>query len=260
MSRIEIISASAGTGKTTRLAQIIGDRVGDGSVRPDAILATTFTRRAAAELAERARSKLLEDAQAHAAAGDEESASACIDRAQRLHAARIGTVNSVCGGLVQDFAFEQGLAPRVVILDEDQAKAELSRVAGVAVPAYLLAELTQIEQRLGFDLVLFIFINWLRVYNNTSSSLQKNFIISFNFRFISNVGVCQISCFCTIRSCIFMHYRNHIGLNWRNCCYGSITNNFFEEFAICTQISNFCWVNTICISSILDVRIQLICD
>lgn len=149
MSRIEIISASAGTGKTTRLAQIIGDRVGDGSVRPDAILATTFTRRAAAELAERARSKLLEDAQAHAAAGDEESASACIDRAQRLHAARIGTVNSVCGGLVQDFAFEQGLAPRVVILDEDQAKAELSRVAGVAVPADLLAELTQIEQRLG---------------------------------------------------------------------------------------------------------------
>jgi len=149
MSRVEIISASAGTGKTTRLAKIVGDRVGDGSVRPEAVLATTFTKRAAAELAERARSKLLEDAQADTAAGDKESASACIERAQRLHAARIGTVNSVCGSLVQDFAFEQGLAPRVAILDEDQAKAELSRVAGMAVQSDLLGELTQLEQRFG---------------------------------------------------------------------------------------------------------------
>lgn len=149
MSRIEIISASAGTGKTTRLAEIISDRVGEGSVRPEAVLATTFTKRAAAELAERARSKLLEDAQAHTAAGDEESARTCVDRAQRLHAARVGTVNSVCGGLVQEFAFEQGLAPRVAILDEDQARAELARVAGLAVSADLLAELARLEQRFG---------------------------------------------------------------------------------------------------------------
>ena len=61
MSRVEIISASAGTGKTTRLARIVAEAVESGEVRPKAVLATTFTNRAAAELMERAREHLLQD-------------------------------------------------------------------------------------------------------------------------------------------------------------------------------------------------------
>ena len=60
MGRIEIISASAGSGKTYRLAQVLHDAIADGSARSDGVLATTFTNRAAAELKERTRTRLLQ--------------------------------------------------------------------------------------------------------------------------------------------------------------------------------------------------------
>jgi ATP-dependent helicase/nuclease subunit A len=135
MNRVKIISASAGTGKTTRLARIISEHVADGTARPEAVLATTFTKRAAAELAERARAKLLE-------AGEPE-------KAQRLQAARIGTINGVCGALVQDFAFDQGLSPRVTVLEQNQADLELKRVGAQAMPPDLLTEIGELEERFG---------------------------------------------------------------------------------------------------------------
>ena len=101
---IEIISASAGSGKTYRLATVLEEALSDGTVRPEAVLATTFTRKAAAELQERARRRLLEDGR--------------IADAERLGAARIGTVNSVCGQIVTEFAFELGLSPELDVLDE----------------------------------------------------------------------------------------------------------------------------------------------
>lgn len=107
MSGIHIISASAGTGKTTRLAQELTQALVRREARPEAILATTFTRKAAAELQERARGALIE-------AGRPEDA-------QRLGAARIGTVNSVCGALVQDYAFDLGLSPDMQVIDEPVA-------------------------------------------------------------------------------------------------------------------------------------------
>jgi ATP-dependent exoDNAse (exonuclease V) beta subunit len=57
--KIGIIAASAGSGKTTRLSEVLDEAIASGKVRADGIVATTFTRQAAAELIERARSRLL---------------------------------------------------------------------------------------------------------------------------------------------------------------------------------------------------------
>ncbi len=135
MRGVEIISASAGTGKTTRLAKLIHEAVQSGQARPEAILATTFTKRAAAELAERARRTLLK-------AGE-------TDAAHRLQAARIGTVNGVCGGIVQDFAFLHGLSPRVSVMDERRALAEPLRAASELLPPELMDELEELHTRMG---------------------------------------------------------------------------------------------------------------
>jgi ATP-dependent helicase/nuclease subunit A len=56
---IRVITASAGSGKTTKLSKVLDEAIGSGRVRPEAIVATTFTREAAAELVERARERLL---------------------------------------------------------------------------------------------------------------------------------------------------------------------------------------------------------
>lgn len=57
---IQIVTASAGTGKTTRLAKLLDEAVKNAAARPEAILATTFTKKAAAELLNRARTGLLQ--------------------------------------------------------------------------------------------------------------------------------------------------------------------------------------------------------
>ncbi|MBE2251382.1 MAG: UvrD-helicase domain-containing protein [Myxococcus sp.] len=114
MTNIEVVSASAGSGKTTRIARELRERVQSGDARPECVLATTFTNKAADELKERARSELFR--------------AGLHDEAMRLEGARIGTVNSVCGRLVADFAFELGLSPELRVIDEDQAAVALRRV------------------------------------------------------------------------------------------------------------------------------------
>ncbi len=133
MGNIEIISASAGSGKTYRLANELDDAIASGTARPDAVLATTFTTRAAAELKERARTRLL-----HAGR---------VEDAHRLGAARIGTVNAVCGRLVADFAFELGLAPDLRVLDERAATVALRQALSRVVTADEIERLTAIKQR-----------------------------------------------------------------------------------------------------------------
>ena len=49
MGNLHIIRAGAGSGKTYRLCEVIAD-AGAGGLDPARILATTFTRKAAAEL------------------------------------------------------------------------------------------------------------------------------------------------------------------------------------------------------------------
>ncbi|MFM8558822.1 MAG: UvrD-helicase domain-containing protein, partial [bacterium] len=113
MNGIEIVSASAGSGKTHRLVEVLEHAVTQGGVRPEAVIATTFTVKAAAELRERVRLRLLENG--------------LVSEAQRLALARIGTVNSVCGSLVTDYAFELGLSPELRVLDEEGAEEAFER-------------------------------------------------------------------------------------------------------------------------------------
>jgi ATP-dependent exoDNAse (exonuclease V) beta subunit len=114
MTKIDVVSASAGSGKTTRIARELRERIQSGEARPECVLATTFTNKAADELKERARAELFQ--------------AGLHDEAMRLEGARIGTVNSVCGRLVGDFAFELGLSPELRVIDEDQAAVALRRV------------------------------------------------------------------------------------------------------------------------------------
>ncbi len=133
MARIEIISASAGSGKTYRLATVLHDAIANGSARPDAVLATTFTNRAAAELKERTRTRLLQAGR--------------LEDAHRLGAARIGTVNAVCGRLVGDFAFELGLAPNLRVIDEQAAAVALRQAMSRVVAAADTEQLADVKRR-----------------------------------------------------------------------------------------------------------------
>lgn len=103
---IRIISAGAGSGKTYRLTQEMVALLKSG-VRANGIIATTFTKKAAAELQERVRVKLLKEG--------------LTRQADELTNALIGTVHGLGVKLLHRFAYEAGVSPEVdIIADEDQ--------------------------------------------------------------------------------------------------------------------------------------------
>ena len=120
-NRVDTIIASAGTGKTYTLVERIRSAI-DGGLAPERLLATTFTKKAAAELAGRIRSRLIQE-------GRPELAAAML-------AARIGTVNSVCGSLIAEFAFELGRSPVAEVIPEDRQKVLFERAIGAAMSRF----------------------------------------------------------------------------------------------------------------------------
>ncbi len=138
MNNIRLISASAGSGKTYRLMNEIAERItghnGAASVAPEEIMVTTFTNKAAAELKERIRMKLLE-------AGRTEDA-------QRIYDSLIGTVNGVCARLLKEYAFEAGLSPSVEVMPEEDAGRIFNMATASAIDASS-SDLEPIARRLG---------------------------------------------------------------------------------------------------------------
>ena len=102
---LKIISAGAGSGKTYRLTSEMLTLLKSG-LRASGIIATTFTKKAAAELQERVRVRLLEEG--------------LTEQADELTNALIGTVHGLGVKLLKRFAFEAGVSPEVdIIADED---------------------------------------------------------------------------------------------------------------------------------------------
>jgi len=144
MKNIQLISASAGSGKTFKLMEEIAERVAgensEGAVAPEAIMVTTFTNKAAAELQERIRMRLMDAAGKDGTRHD--------DAAQRIYDGLIGTVNSICARLLKEYAFEAGLSPAVDVLPEEDA-ARIFNMATSSAIAEASKDLEPIARRLG---------------------------------------------------------------------------------------------------------------
>ena len=109
LSHLRFISAGAGSGKTYRLTQELEQALCEGRVTPAAVIGTTFTVKAATELQDRVRTRLIRGGRPLLSA----------QMAQSL----IGTVHSVCARLLGRFAFELGLSPEINVAGaEDGAR------------------------------------------------------------------------------------------------------------------------------------------
>ncbi|MGP9819339.1 UvrD-helicase domain-containing protein [Salinarimonas sp. NSM] len=131
--RVDSLIASAGTGKTYTLVEEIARAIA-GGLEPDRLLAATFTKKAAGELSARIRTKLIEQGRA--------------DIAAAMLTARIGTVNSVCGTLIEAFAFALGRSPTAEVVAEDRQAVLFARATGEAMEAHA-AEIGAIAERLS---------------------------------------------------------------------------------------------------------------
>ena len=113
--------AGAGTGKTGVLVERYCDAVTEDGVGPDAILAFTFTERAAGELRERIRRELGARARFAADEGDDRRAAEIARAARDGERAWITTIHGFCRRLLATMPVAAGLDPRFRVLDEAEA-------------------------------------------------------------------------------------------------------------------------------------------
>ncbi|HSM91669.1 MAG TPA: UvrD-helicase domain-containing protein [Anaeromyxobacteraceae bacterium] len=134
--KVDVISASAGTGKTYRLSGDLTKALLDGSARPEGVVAITYTVKAAAELESRIRASLLKAGRA--------------DLAARVRDGYIGTIHSVCQRLLREFSLEAGLSPYLEPIPETERQ-RLFDVALSSVLAGRESRLNELARRLELD-------------------------------------------------------------------------------------------------------------
>jgi hypothetical protein len=103
-----LLAASAGSGKTAVMVERLVEAVRVDGVAVGAILALTFTEKAAGELRERVRRRLLELGEA--------------EHARAVDGAWIGTIHGFCARVLRSRPLAAGLDPRFEVLDEPAAR------------------------------------------------------------------------------------------------------------------------------------------
>ena len=111
-----LVEAAAGTGKTTALVGRIVRIIVEGEAEVGAIVAVTFTEKAAGELKLRLRER-LDSARRAAGRGDVERER--LDRAlTQLEQAHVGTIHAFCADLLRERPVEAGIDPLFEVLTE----------------------------------------------------------------------------------------------------------------------------------------------
>jgi len=104
------VIAGAGSGKSETMAARLVWLVANGKVRPDRVLGLTFTRKAAAELADRVRSRLDRLRRAALGAGTDDAGDVWAGEPV------ISTYHAYAGRLVSDHALREGLEPSMQLI------------------------------------------------------------------------------------------------------------------------------------------------
>lgn len=134
--KIDVVSASAGSGKTWRLTEELVAALLEGTARPEGVVAVTYTVKAAGELESRIRARLLEASRP--------------DLAARIRDGYLGTIHSICQRLLREFALEAELSPYLEPIPES----ERQRLFDVAISSVLRgreARLNELARRLSID-------------------------------------------------------------------------------------------------------------
>jgi ATP-dependent helicase/nuclease subunit A len=160
--KIDVVSASAGTGKTYRLTADLAEALLDGSARPEGVVAITYTVKAAGELESRIRARLLEAGRP--------------DLAGRVRDGYIGTIHSVCQRLLREFSLEAGISPYLEPIPESERK-RLFDVALSSVLAGRSTDLNELARRLELEdwkKVLLAVVDAARSNGMDQAALQRS--------------------------------------------------------------------------------------
>ena len=135
LGHVRFISAGAGSGKTYRLTELLEQALSGGKATPATVIGTTFTVKAATELHDRVRARLIENGRNLLS--------------EQMSQALIGTVHSVCLRLLGRFAFELGLSPEISIASVEDATRLFNQALDEVLSASRVREMNLLAERLG---------------------------------------------------------------------------------------------------------------
>ena len=113
MKNVTYINAGAGSGKTYRLTKTLTELIKAGKVKPEQVILTTFTIKAANEFKEKAKAFLFDEGM--------------YEEAVQLDHAMIGTVHSVCQRMIGKYWFNLGLSPDMGVMAENDTDYYISQ-------------------------------------------------------------------------------------------------------------------------------------
>ncbi len=152
-AHVTFISAGAGSGKTYRLTEELEAALVDGGVNPAGVIGTTFTVKAAGELKERVRERLI-------AAGRPQ-------RSEQMAQALIGTVHSVCERLLKRFAFELGLSPKLDVMSLEDGQRFFNQALDEVLDIDRVRAMNGLAFRLGQD-------SWQQSVKDVADKVRDN--------------------------------------------------------------------------------------
>jgi ATP-dependent helicase/nuclease subunit A len=120
-----LLAANAGSGKTAVMVERFVEAVRHDGIAVGAVLALTFTEKAAGELRDRVRHRFTELGE--------------VEHAREAQAAWIGTIHGFCARVLRARPLAAGLDPRFTVLDEAAARRLAERAFETALEAWAAA-------------------------------------------------------------------------------------------------------------------------
>ena len=185
----EIISASAGSGKTYTITDRIFKLIKEGKVAPHKIIATTFSNKAANELKSRIRSKLIKEGKTL--------------EANLMNEALIGTINSVCLMLLKKFAFQAGISPQLQTLDANDQKVILREVVGGILDEHFIELAVKLYQSESSDFFSSA-IPYISQIEQLISKFKNNNLPTDNFEAYANESIKE---FFALHPCVIKSHK-----------------------------------------------------
>lgn len=182
MKNINYISAGAGSGKTYRLTHDLARLIEEHKVKPEEVILTTFTKKAAAELRERAKAVLYEKG--------------LFDEAERLDQALISTIHSIAYTLIQKYWYHLGLSPKLNVMEEEtkllyvkQSMSQLPTDEEIEFLAHYRDSFGISKQKEGAQYLVPDETFWLTDLSNLINEAEKYEITDFKNSYEHSLGV-----------------------------------------------------------------------
>lgn len=166
MKNVTYINASAGSGKTYTLTHKLAELIKSGLVRPEQVIMTTFTVKAANEMKEEAKKVLYENG--------------LFEAATQLDQAMIGTIHSVANSLIKKYWFFLGLSPDMGVMAEEDTQFYISQSLSELPTHEELNQLHAFCESVGIQYGYFSGKNGLN-YDFWKSDIEKVIALTTNY-------------------------------------------------------------------------------